>query len=205
MTLLSKSNATTRFKLSKFDAFRVGDKPTLAQVLSNREKRVALQTDLCQKYSESVVVTFKCNIPGEIKNNEVIRYIFTEGKKAIYQCLRDNNWKIGFEKETDSLTGPELFIVFNNVNAQVVKEKMIAIETANTLARLFDFDVSYANENTIVNVSRESLGYETRKCLICDCDAKQCARSRTHSLQQLHDRIIIYILERGVHFDESEN
>jgi len=205
LTLLDKSNATTRFKLSKFEAFRVGDKPTLAQVLRNREKRVALQTDLCQKYSESVVVTFKCNIPGEIKNNEVISYIFTEGKNAIHKCLVDNQWEIGFEKEINDLTGPELFLVINNVGALEVKEKMIAIETTDTLARLFDFDVSYANENTIVNVSRESLGYETRKCLICDCDAKQCARSRTHSLQQLHDRIILYILERGAHFYESEN
>ena len=194
----------TRFKINKLDAFRVGDKPTLAQVLSNREKRAELQTYLNKKHPDSVVITYKCNIPGSIKSNEVVKYIFTQGKNALNNCIISNSWKVSYEKEVDSITGPELFVVVDNVDANVVKEKMIALETEDQLARLYDFDVSYLSEN-VVSISRESLGYEVRKCLICECNAKECARSRKHNLDELHAKIILYISERDVVFYESKS
>ena len=204
MTLLDKSNVMAKIKLSKFDAFRVGEKPTLAQVLSNREKRVELQEKLTKEYCESVVISFKCNIPGPIKNNEVVRYIFNQGEKSLNNCILANSWEVRLKKEIDAITGPELIMVIDDVSAKVIKEKMIAIESEDSLARLYDFDVLYFDEN-VVSVSRETLGYESRKCLICECDAKECARSRKHSLEELHDKIVLYISERDVVFYESKS
>ena len=52
-------------------------------------------------------------------------------------------------------------------------------------ARLLDIDVMDKDGT----VSRKELGLDARKCLICDDDAKVCARSQKHSMEELVARV----------------
>ncbi|GKT33827.1 Apo-citrate lyase phosphoribosyl-dephospho-CoA transferase like protein, partial [Aduncisulcus paluster] len=67
-----------------------------------------------------------------------------------------------------------------------LKEWMMEIEQGHKLGRLFDLDVQDAEGKTL---HREHLGYELRKCLLCDNPAHACGRSRAHSLCELQEAI----------------
>ena len=57
----------------------------------------------------------------------------------------------------------------------------VIIESISPKARLLDIDVMDKDGA----VSRGELGLDARKCLICDEDAKVCARSQKHSMEEL--------------------
>lgn len=44
-------------------------------------------------------------------------------------------------------------------------------------------------ETTVVPIGREELGLEPRKCLLCDRPARECMRARTHSIDELLEKI----------------
>ena len=66
-----------------------------------------------------------------------------------------------------------------------IKAMTVAIEEADSLGRLFDMDVMDKNGS----MSRGELGANPRKCLLCDEDAKVCARSQKHEMTELLDEI----------------
>jgi holo-ACP synthase len=59
-------------------------------------------------------------------------------------------------------------------------------EELSPVGRLWDFDVFDANG---VLYSRSQFNLPTRHCLICDNEAKVCARQRSHSLEEILRRI----------------
>ena len=62
----------------------------------------------------------------------------------------------------------------------------IASSFGGGLGRLFDIDVLDAGGKKL---SREGLGLPPRKCLLCEQPAHACARSRTHTVMELTERI----------------
>ncbi|MCG8482108.1 MAG: citrate lyase holo-[acyl-carrier protein] synthase, partial [Clostridia bacterium] len=79
------------------------------------------------------------------------------------------------------VTGAETFIL-SDEDVIKLKEILIDIEDNHPLGRLFDFDVI---DKDFTFISRTAVGYEKRKCLLCDEDAAICVRSRSHSYEQL--------------------
>lgn len=153
---------------------RVGQEVTLEQVLHQRDQRVHLTRQLKEKYPHHSILSFKLNIPGPIKNNETIKAVFNEGLKAlptnsINQVTAD--YLIG---------GPEAIFVYT-ISAKDLKLKMVEIEENHPLGRLFDCDVE--------SIKRQDLNIPARQCLICDQKAQVCGRSRTHSVDQLINKI----------------
>ena len=187
--------------MTKDNAFKVGVAPTLEQVLSHRENRVRYVESLANQYPDKVMVSYKCNIPGSIKNNEVIAHIFSVGKKDLLDCMTQREWSVVFEKEINVITGIEYFAVIDGIDARSVKKAVIALESKDKLARLYDFDVFLCEEGQLKSISRVDLNEEPRKCLLCDNDAKLCGRSRTHSVEELHRKMIELLIERGVGFN----
>jgi holo-ACP synthase len=165
--------------------FQEGSKPTLDEVLENREKRVWFLKKLFSLYSQCTIVSFKCNIPGEVKNNEVIGEIFEIGLNYISSCVKNESWESVYTKKLNLSTGPEYFEV---ISAQplAVKEKMASIEENEILGRLFDIDVIYKGNENLHYVERREIGYPKRKCFVCNADAKLCASRRTHSILEIH-------------------
>ena len=63
------------------------------------------------------------------------------------------------------------------------------MEEGSDLGRLFDLDVLIPDETFPQSISRSRLGAAPRRCLLCEEDAKACARSRAHTMDQLLEKI----------------
>ena len=163
-----------------------GDPVELAEMLDAREMRAAQLDELAVLYPKDTILSFKLNIPGPIKNNEMIARIFDDGVEKIKEVLAHPV----ICSLTNDKTGPEL-ILRTGKDARALKEKMIRLEEAAPIARLYDIDVLFRS----VAVSRETLGRGERPCFICSRPAKVCARSRAHSVDEMLEKIEQLILE----------
>ncbi len=168
--------------------FNEGSVPSLDEVLENREKRVAFIKKLLLAYPECSIISFKLNIPGPVKNNSFIARIFELGLKHITNCIESEKWEVAYTKTMDLKTGPEYFAAIL-YSAKDIKKKMLHIEENTNLGRLFDIDVLYKENGDLQQISREDLAYKSRKCLVCQADARQCSGSRTHTLSSIYKSI----------------
>ena len=69
-----------------------------------------------------------------------------------------------------------------DASAEKIKDLTQQIEETHPYGRLFDMAVIRINGQKL---SRPSY----RKCLICDCQAQDCARSRKHTIEEMQDKI----------------
>ncbi len=160
--------------------------PTLADVLFNRDQRENSIKYLGDYYKDASILCFKLNIPGPQKNNQAIKSIFNIGVNEIQIKFIDE--KILFENIKDDFTGPEYFLVIDK-DPISVKKKMVDLEENSYFGRLYDIDIKSNGRN----ITRELLGMPSRTCFICDNDAKICARSRAHSVDEMINFIEIMI------------
>ena len=153
---------------------------TLEDVLANREARADRQRLLLAAHAVPLV-SFTVNMPGPVKDNAASRAVFQQGVDALEQRITGNGWKFLAQEKRTANTGPEgLFSV--DCPAIDLKKAMVALEDEHPLGRLFDLDVlSPSGEH----LSRRDFGAPMRRCLICERAAAECARSRTHSLDEL--------------------
>ena len=157
-----------------------GATPGLQEVLANREKRVQRMTELKEEFPEATIICYKLNIPGPVKNNNYIEEIFFEGLTPIKEGLSEAEIPLLYEEEVHRRTGSELFLVCE-AEGEAVKRLMLDIEETHHYGRLFDIDVETARET----ISRQDLAWPERSCFLCDKPAKECARSRTHSVEEM--------------------
>ena len=160
-----------------------GQEVNLQQMLQRRELRASQQNKLAQNLSHSAsIISFTMNIPGPIKTNELIRTAFDYGKNLLIQKLNGNHAKIIDLIEIHELTGDELLLAVDGINSHEIKTLSVNIENDSQIGRLFDIDVIDSNGHKL---SRENF----RKCLICGKQAQECARNRTHSVQEMQNVI----------------
>lgn len=161
--------------------FKVGDQPSLGQVLENRESRSHFHQQLSQKFPNNTIISFQLNIPGPVKNNASILSVFHQGIKLIDVAIAKAELTPVYFKEINQITGPEAFYVVST-DLKTVKTIMLSIEEDDHLGRLFDIDVLAWDLNSL---SRQDLGFPPRTCFVCSMDAKICGRNRTHTLDEL--------------------
>ena len=82
-------------------------------------------------------------------------------------------------------TGTEGYVCLEGLEKTEAKYLAVIIESMSPKARLLDIDIMDKDGA----VSRSELGLDARKCLICDEDAKACARSQKHSMEELIARV----------------
>jgi len=158
-----------------------GREINLSQMLKRREARANEQKNFLEKF-HAPLISFSMNIPGPIKTNEKIRAAFNEGKNLILDSLAELGAKINNSIETHEDTGDELLISVSNINPEKLKDSAVKIENENKFGRLFDID--------IINPDGKKLSRENfRKCLICDKQAQECARSRSHSVKEMQEAV----------------
>ncbi|KRM30474.1 phosphoribosyl-dephospho-CoA transferase (holo-ACP synthetase) [Agrilactobacillus composti DSM 18527 = JCM 14202] len=166
------------------DIFTTGVPQDILAVLNNRDQRAALQAQLLQQYPTATVVAIKLNIPGPLKNNAPLKQLFQVGFTQFNQTLTSQPLdKIAWDKPT----GCETFLVLTTPYL-AVKQLAVNFEDEFTLGRLFDIDVLSAAFGTRA-ISRSDLGAASRRCFICGRPAKDCARSRRHSVPELQAKI----------------
>ena len=166
--------------------FNEGKEQNIAQVLNAKDKRVALQQKIFEKYPDQTLVDVNLNIPGPIKNNRYLEKLFNYGIKEL-----ENSWdKLGYSYKLvvslDEDTGCENFYILD-LPIKIVKKTTIDFEDQTELGRLFDADVLVKDKNAAI--SRRDLGKQPRKCFICNRPAKECARSRRHSVAEMQNYI----------------
>lgn len=161
-----------------------GEEQTLQDILVSREKRAQYQQYLLNKFN-CAIVSYKLNIPGPIKYNSLIKQIFDEGLTLFKADLKLNLIEIKHEHIIYKNSGPEYFAVINS-SPYIIKEITTKIEENHPLGRIYDFDVINLKG---IQIERQDLGVEARKCLLCDKNAFECGRSRNHEVSELIDKI----------------
>lgn len=181
--------------------FTEGDRPSLLAVLDAREERSLLQDELCRKHPTQSLIAYKLNIPGPVKNNATIQRIFEIGKEDLFDLIMEEGWKVSSLEERNAPTGPELFLLVK-ADPLSVKAKTVSLEEETPLGRVFDMDVLHwqesAEENQpgrAVSLKRSAVNQPERRCFVCAAPAKECGRSRKHSVEELLEKITEMIQE----------
>ena len=152
---------------------------SIADVLAARDARAERQSQLLQRHN-APLISFTMNIAGPVKRDEWIERAFREGTMRIEAVLIGRRAKVLGSVSIFAFTGCEnLWAVDADANA--LKRWMRLIEEQDDLGRLFDIDV-IAPDGT--KLTRDS----ERRCLICRGPVRACARSRTHSADELFHR-----------------
>lgn len=153
---------------------------SLSQILEAREQRAARQKQLLEQYGRPLIC-FTMNIAGPRKDSSLIRKGFRLGADLLKAQLNGSAIELVYEQTLFEDTGPVGYYAVE-ADAFDLKKLTCEIEDALPVSRLFDMDVLSPDGR---KYSREDLGLPSRKCLICDGDARVCGRSRAHSVQQL--------------------
>lgn len=160
------------------------DNKLLKIILDSREARGEKQREILKNFPYTLI-SFTLNIPGAKKNSDLYSKIHGVGMEAILKSLYDSNKKIYYIKTYNYSTGPEGFISVD-MDPLEAKKMMVKLEDMHELGRIFDVDVFDKNHNQI---NRSMLNLETRKCLICEKEARYCIRNRSHTYEALIERI----------------
>jgi len=114
--------------------------------------------------------------------------VFTAGMAAWQNRLATADVSQTISADWDQPTGREQFEVVAE-SAAVVKRLAVQFEDQFTLGRLFDLDVLTVQDGQVKPLSRSDFDLPVRTCFICGRPAKECARSRRHSVAELQTMI----------------
>ena len=179
---------TTDFK-TLLTRLNEGTQVELNDMMRCREHRAMLQNVLFEKY-HAPLLSFTLNIPGPIKNNSLLSDIFYIGIKSINAIFNNHQIHILQEHYSNEITGNEYICAFDG-NADDVKNEAITLENTHPLGRLFDIDIIDPKGHKL---SRR----QYRSCLICNKQAQDCARNRTHSIEEMQLAILKLIKESNL-------
>lgn len=170
--------------------FESGPLIDLPAILTAREERFHLQQKLLGQVDSEAsgsLLLMTMAIPGPIKTNDRLNQVFDEMVIEVRQTFNDEAIVKDVKREKE--TGFEYYLL-SALSPREMKELMVKIEENHPLGRLFDLDVLFLNEEGHVEgTSRTQLGLPVRKCFICDRPAKECGRSRRHSVEELQQKI----------------
>lgn len=157
---------------------------SLLELLNSRDNRQARQQQWIGLH-QVTLISFTVVFPGPVKDNHLVRQVFNQGLNALKQVAQCRQWVLLAQESFALSTGPECFIAVD-ANATEVKTALIEAEELSPVGRLWDFDVFDANGQ---QYSRNTLSLPPRRCLICDKEAKICARERIHPLNEIINKI----------------
>ena len=147
----------------------------LDAVLAARDARVARQQAMLAQ--GGVLLSLTLVAPGAVKHSPLLDAIFAAALAALRPLVDDARARI---EAVDDSGHHALYLL--DGEARDWKTRMLALENRAPLSRLWDIDII---DRDGVAVSRRDLGLPPRRCLLCDADAKTCARERRHSIAAL--------------------
>ena len=147
----------------------------LDDILAARDARAARQQMM--QAAGGVLISLTLVAPGAVKRSPLLDAIFAAALDAIRPLVDDARARI---EAVDDSGHHALYLL--DGEARDWKTRMLALENRAPLARLWDIDIIGGDG---VAVSRRDLGLPPRRCLICDADAKTCARERRHDIAAL--------------------
>ncbi len=149
----------------------------LKELLASRDERRNLQLRFLKEHPDQSLVVGTVIIPGAIKRSEDTLII----ADAMVEALNKVTPPLHHLLSRDLLTGFEIYFL-SDLAPDKLKQIVSKIEDNHPLGRLMDIDVI---DKEGIPVSRISNGDSSRKCLLCDNDARTCMRAFTHSQEEL--------------------
>lgn len=155
---------------------------TLDMMLAARDARRERQTRHFDEHPELTLLVATVVAPGKYKLTDRTSVVAGAEREALHMRFAGH---IKGELSLDLPSGHETWL---SLDLQPLDAKRIAadIEDTHHLGRLFDIDIVTPS---LVPVSRTELGIRPRSCLLCDNDARLCMRARTHTSQEVEERI----------------
>lgn len=147
----------------------------LDDILAARDARVTRQQAMLAQ--GGVLLSLTLVAPGAVKRSPLLDAIFAAALAALRPLVDDARARI---EAVDDSGHHALYLL--DGEARDWKTRMLALENRAPLSRLWDIDII---DRDGVAVSRRDLGLPPRRCLLCDDDAKTCARERRHSIAAL--------------------
>lgn len=156
-------------------------------VLDGRDERRFLQESLFER-GASVIVQLALNIPGYPKRMEgdlscllrtytLFRRELPDGAGFLARCLLENG------------AGLALCMALCEVDGNALKRLCVFLEESLSWGRILDADVVVPQGP----LSRREFGLPPRRCLLCEDDAKSCARRGTHSMHVLRETVRVLL------------
>lgn len=167
---------------------------TLEEMLDARERRFTWQKRLLAQY-RIPMICFTMNIAGPIKKSPLIQKGFELGKRYLKEQLDSLHIQYVYYEEICESTGSEACYLIN-ADPIILKDITCSIEDSSEIGRLFDMDVLKPDGK---KVDRFEVGLSPRRCLICGRPARECARSRAHTVEQLQAKtkeILMHAIEK---------
>ena len=148
---------------------------TLDQLLDARDKRYARQLALAKAWPDRTLVCLTVVLPGPVKRDARSLKVASAAVPALREALAPV-----YEELHDLPTGYEGYFL---VDAPLLEVKRIccSIENTHPYGRLMDLDVLEPLGDTVAPVSRDRVGEQPRRCLLCDRPARECMRAHTHT------------------------
>lgn len=156
---------------------------TVMDMLAARDLRAERQHALLARYGKTLLC-FTMNIAGPVKRTPLIEQGFSLGVKQLERRFLRLGIAVIAQRTEIADTGCEAFFVVD-APARPIKRIAVEIEEETPAGRLYDMDVMEPGGRKL---SREEIGMPGRRCLLCGGEAKACARSRAHSVEQLRQR-----------------
>ena len=152
---------------------------TLEQLLEARDRRSEKQLALLNEWPDKTLVCMTVVLPGPVKRDARSLKVAEAGVKAVREVFSPVRQEL-FDRET----GFEGFFVVDGALLDV-KKACCEIENEHPYGRLMDLDVLERVGDTVVPVSRERVGEQPRRCLLCDRPARECMRAHTHTQAEI--------------------
>ena len=156
---------------------------TLEQLLEARDRRYERQRALVKEWPDRTLVCMTVVLPGPVKRDARSLKVAAAGNEAVQEMF-----SIVHKELYDRETGFEGFFVVDGTLLDV-KRACCEIENVHPFGRLMDLDVLEPVGDTVVPVGRERVGEPPRPCLVCGRPARECMRSRTHSMEDVMQAI----------------
>ena len=155
---------------------------TLDLLLASRDRRWQHKRELLEKHPDLTLVCLTVVMPGNVKRNDLSLVVSQAAVQAVNDSFDDTIVEL---EQCDLETGFEAYILLNMPLTEA-KSAVCRIEETHPLGRLFDLDVIHHDGTP---VTRDEIGLEPRRCIICNNEARYCMRNHTHSTEQLQQRI----------------
>lgn len=148
---------------------------TLQELLESRDARAARQGELLSQYPGRALVCLTVQLPGPEKRNASSLKIAAAAVEAI-----EKSFVPEYKELRDLETGFEGYFIVPESPLEA-KKKAVEIEETHPLGRLMDIDVR--------GMDRASAGLPPRRCLLCDNEVRYCMRAKTHTREELLEKI----------------
>ena len=152
---------------------------TLGQLLKARDDRYARQLALTKEWPDRTLVCLTVVLPGPVKRDARSLKV----AEAAVAAVRDVFAPV-YKELYDLETGYEGYFIVDSPLLDV-KKACCEIENEHPYGRLMDLDVIEPVGDTVVPVSRDRVGEEPRRCLLCDRPARECMRAHTHPFVEI--------------------